>query len=50
MPLSLFSDLIKFERYMEMPNIDAIDGYRTYGNAISRREFLLAINVSWKTN
>jgi len=43
MSLSSFTDLIKFGRYMEMPNISAVNDYGTYENAVSGREFLLAI-------
>jgi hypothetical protein len=43
MSLSSFPDLIKFRRYMEMPSISAVNDYGTYENAISDREFLLAI-------
>jgi hypothetical protein len=43
MSLSSFSDLIKFGRYMEMPNISAVNDYGTYENTVSGRKFLLAI-------
>ena len=43
MLLSSFPNFIKFRRYMEMPNITTMDDYGTYGNAMSRRKFLLAI-------
>jgi hypothetical protein len=43
MSLSSFPDLIKFGRYMEMPSISAVNDYETYENAVSGREFLLAI-------
>ena len=43
MPLSSFLDLIKFGRYIEMPSMSVMDDYETYGNAMSRKEFLLAI-------
>ena len=43
MPLSSFPNLIQFGRFMDMPSIGAIDEYGTYSNAVSRREFLLAI-------
>ena len=42
-PLSSFPNLIQFRRSMDMPSISAINHYETYGNAISGREFLLAI-------
>ncbi len=43
MHLSFFLDLIKFGRYMKMPNISVVNDYGTYENAVSGREFLLAI-------
>ena len=43
MPLSSFPNLLQFGRFMDMPSIGAIDEYGTYSNAISGREFLLAI-------
>ena len=43
MPLSSFPNLLQFGRFMDMPSIGAIDEYGTYSNAVSGREFLLAI-------
>ena len=44
LPLSSFPNLFKFGRYLEMPSSSAKDDYGTYGNAMSGREFLLAIS------